>query len=115
MATIINGKLFENGKEVKPEFGNPSHIAALRREGAYRDTNETEVKTKVRYREHVQYSAEVSFVCECGTTHVLEGDHEDNERDAKEEFCDSRACKCGIIWGVEYDDKAKDILAKREG
>lgn len=70
MITILNGKMYDNGTEVKPEFGNPEHIKALRVAGAYIEEleaieDEEPEDSGIEVDVDITITAEIEFTCLC--------------------------------------------------
>ena len=59
--TLINGKFYKNGVEIKPVFGDLEQIKLLR--AAERKANEKKVSAKLIEEEINQYYALIKFIC----------------------------------------------------
>ena len=80
---LINGKFYENGKEVKPEIGNVEQIRLLKE--AEQKENMGIVKAFLTEGEIIKYYPIIHFTCpKCGTDN-----HEEMEDEASEWFVDN--------------------------
>ncbi len=79
--SIIEGKFYKDGIEIKPEFGNIEQIQALK--AAERKSNELEVEAKLIEKEIIQYYACIEFICPiCKTKNSI-----DIDEDNPSEYC----------------------------
>lgn len=107
MLEIKQGKLYQDGKEIKPEVGNKDHIKLLREHGMYHHEPELtpeELKEIEDDGIDLEVRAEIivrtEFTCVCGRE--VKDEFEDfemdfDERDLEEE---ELSCSCGREYKV---------------
>ena len=101
--TIKDGKLLENGNPVRPRFGDPDHVSALK---AALENFKTEIITvRVGSVETTAYKARVEFPCPCCKTKIRETMLDENgwEPDASDVVGLELVCDgCGITFKAEH-------------
>ncbi len=102
--SVIEGKLYKKGKEVRPQMGNKEHIEAIKKYSEYKEGKFTEV-----YFEE-KYEAEVSIECLCGrnVNHQVITD-DDDEFSLDDKYF---SCTCGQEYKLEFDMKNDRLLTK---
>lgn len=123
---IVNGQLIDKGVEVKPEFGNPEHIKALKNrlgESFYKSRNfnkstedieeEFEGEMKMEIDEKCIYTFSMKFVCpKCGVKNTIECDDtfedwEPDNSDVEELLGDEVECEdCNHKFSYEQDSNS---------
>lgn len=111
---IRNGKMYKDGKEVKPTFGDLEQIRALKE--AERKANEKKVNAKLIEKEITNYYAVIDFTCPI----CKEKNSVDVFEDAPQEYCidktdvdeiDVSCEKCHSDFTIHADTKGKGAMA----